>query len=286
MTSDGNIRVDQIWRYPVKSLGGERLESVAVAQDGLHGDRIWCARDEALDEIAFCKRRPGLLEISARLIEGRDLSAADCIALAWRDRKVLIGSEDAASLVSEAARSPMTLWPRQPLDKLSFYARRKAAKDNPRKDLSELFGIKLGERLPDFSAFPKVLHDFATPPGTYFDAYPIHIISLQSLATAKARYADMADVRRFRPNIVVDIPGTDHAHPEMELIGTTIKIGTAELKVEGPCPRCIVPSHAQPGIGGDMTIGRILREEMDFMFGVYATVSKPGQISAHAHLAD
>jgi uncharacterized protein len=286
MISDAKIRVDQIWRYPVKSLGGERLDSVAVAHDGLQGDRIWCARDEALDEIAFCKRRPGLLEISVRLIEGRDLSAPDCIELAWRDRKLLIGSDEAVTMVSEAARSPMTLWPRQPLSNLSFYARRKAARDNPRRDLSELFGIALGERLPDFSAFPEELAHYATPPGTYFDAYPIHIISVQSLATAKARYPAMADVRRFRPNIVVDIPDTDNVHPEMELIGTTIEIGTAQLKIEGLCPRCIVPSHAQPELEADMKIGRILREEMNFMFGVYATVIEPGHISVHAHLSD
>lgn len=282
MTIDANFRVDQIWRYPVKSLGGERLESVAVAHDGLQGDRVWCARDEALDEIAFCKRRAGLLEVSARLIEGRDLSAADCIELAWRDRKVLIGSQDALSMVSEAARSPMTLWPRQPLDDIAFYARRKAALDDLVRDLSEMFGIAPGDRLPDLTAFPEELRHFATPPGTYFDAYPIHIISLQSLATAKARYPAMADVRRFRPNIVLDIPDTDHDYPEMELIGTTIEIGTAEFKIEGPCPRCIVPSHAQPDLAGDMKIGRILREEMNFMFGVYATVTKPGGISAQA----
>jgi uncharacterized protein len=279
MNSDAPIRVDQLWRYPVKSFGGERLERVAVTDHGLHGDRIWCARDEALNEIAFCKRRPGLLEVSARLIEWRDPLASDCIELSWQDRNVLIGSEDAMSMVSEAARSPMTLWPRQPLDNLNFYARRKAAKENPRQDLSELFGIAVGDRLPDFSAFPQVLRDFATPPGTYFDAYPIHIISVQSLATAQARHPNMADVRRFRPNIVIDLPGTDHAHPEMELVGRTINIGDAQLKIEVPCPRCVVPSHPQPGLEGDRTIGHILREEMDFMFGVYATVSKPGLIN-------
>ena len=35
-----------LWRYPVKSLQGERLESAVVAQDGLLCDPLWGQRDE------------------------------------------------------------------------------------------------------------------------------------------------------------------------------------------------------------------------------------------------
>jgi uncharacterized protein YcbX len=34
------LRVDQLWRYPVKSLAGERLESAELTLDGIPGDRI------------------------------------------------------------------------------------------------------------------------------------------------------------------------------------------------------------------------------------------------------
>jgi uncharacterized protein len=34
------IRVSQLWRYPVKSLGGERLDSVTLTVDGVPGDRV------------------------------------------------------------------------------------------------------------------------------------------------------------------------------------------------------------------------------------------------------
>ena len=40
-----------LWRYPVKSLQGERLESAVVAQDGLLGDRLWGLRDELTGRI-------------------------------------------------------------------------------------------------------------------------------------------------------------------------------------------------------------------------------------------
>ena len=37
--------VAEIWRYPVKSMGGERLAQSAIATRGLHADRMWAVRD-------------------------------------------------------------------------------------------------------------------------------------------------------------------------------------------------------------------------------------------------
>jgi uncharacterized protein YcbX len=37
--------VAQIWRYPVKSMAGERLDSCFVAETGLEGDRRWALVD-------------------------------------------------------------------------------------------------------------------------------------------------------------------------------------------------------------------------------------------------
>ncbi|MBV9515816.1 MAG: MOSC N-terminal beta barrel domain-containing protein, partial [Mycobacteriaceae bacterium] len=37
--------VAQLWRYPVKSLGGEQVEYVDIGARGLRGDRLWAVRD-------------------------------------------------------------------------------------------------------------------------------------------------------------------------------------------------------------------------------------------------
>jgi uncharacterized protein YcbX len=37
--------IGQIWRYPVKSLGGESVASSAIDARGLLGDRLWAVRD-------------------------------------------------------------------------------------------------------------------------------------------------------------------------------------------------------------------------------------------------
>ena len=48
--------VAEIWRYPVKSMGGERLAQSAIAARGLHADRMWAVRDAELD--TFTTARP------------------------------------------------------------------------------------------------------------------------------------------------------------------------------------------------------------------------------------
>jgi uncharacterized protein len=39
--------VEEIWRYPVKSIGGERVTTTGADADGLHGDRVWAVQDAA-----------------------------------------------------------------------------------------------------------------------------------------------------------------------------------------------------------------------------------------------
>ena len=39
------MRVAELWRYPVKSLQGERLTSADVGPEGLAGDRQWALFD-------------------------------------------------------------------------------------------------------------------------------------------------------------------------------------------------------------------------------------------------
>jgi uncharacterized protein YcbX len=63
--------VESIWRYPVKSLGGERLTGVDVDARGLAGDRWWAVRDAdgkfgSGKTTRRFRRMAGLLRLSAR----------------------------------------------------------------------------------------------------------------------------------------------------------------------------------------------------------------------------
>ncbi|MFF9643532.1 MOSC domain-containing protein [Kitasatospora aureofaciens] len=73
--------VERLWRYPVKSTGGERLDAVDVDLRGLAGDRLYAVRD-ASGRLGSGKntrrfrRMDGLLRLSARLghrIDGPEL---------------------------------------------------------------------------------------------------------------------------------------------------------------------------------------------------------------------
>lgn len=59
------MRVAEIWRYPVKSMGGERLEAVEVTPNGIDGDRGWGVFDPATGLVLTARREPSLLFLSA-----------------------------------------------------------------------------------------------------------------------------------------------------------------------------------------------------------------------------
>ena len=61
--------VKQIWRYAVKSMAGEQLESCIVGTLGIPADRGWAIRDEATGEITNGKNVPLLMQCEARYTE-------------------------------------------------------------------------------------------------------------------------------------------------------------------------------------------------------------------------
>ena len=60
--------VKQIWRYAVKSMAGEQLESCTVGLRGIPGDRGWVLKDEA-GKFATGGKNPLLMQCSARYRE-------------------------------------------------------------------------------------------------------------------------------------------------------------------------------------------------------------------------
>ncbi|MEY2227201.1 MULTISPECIES: MOSC domain-containing protein [Streptomyces] len=67
--------IERLWRYPIKSTGGERLRSVAVDERGLVGDRLYAVRDGAGKfgsgkNTRRFRRMDGLLQLSSRYPRG------------------------------------------------------------------------------------------------------------------------------------------------------------------------------------------------------------------------
>src|SRR5580698_11288164 len=59
-------RVAELWRYPVKSMLGERRNQLPITTRGPLGDRAWALRETATGRIASAKRFPRLLALHAR----------------------------------------------------------------------------------------------------------------------------------------------------------------------------------------------------------------------------
>lgn len=94
------MRVDEIWRFPVKSLGGERLTGCDVDERGLEFDRAWGLYDPATGMVLTARREPSLLLLSASVDEDRpsirtedgDDVSTDAALSTWLGRPVEIRS--------------------------------------------------------------------------------------------------------------------------------------------------------------------------------------------------
>jgi uncharacterized protein YcbX len=268
-----------IHRYPVKSMLGESLEQATLGEKGIPGDRAWAIRDELRGGIQGAKKIPELMSCAARFVEQPGSGPAPAPEIELPNGDVFRASDpDAAKRIGEAVGREVTLWPLQPAEDLDHY--RRSAPDNPDmlQELRAIFAREPDEPLPDLGAFPPDLLRYESPPGTYFDAYPLVLLSEQSLTTLAAAAPDSRiDVRRFRPNLVVSAPGPG-GFPEQEWIGRRLRIGAAVVSIPFTCPRCVMTTHGFADLPKDPRIMRQLVKTSGGNLGVYGIVETPGDI--------
>ena len=274
-----NASILNIYRYPVKSMMGETLSEVDIGEAGIPGDRSWAVRDEKRGGIRGGKKIPQLMTLTAQS------GAAAPLITAPDGDSASVSCEGINAWLSDKLNHPVTLWPLLPADQLDHYRRGAPDTEDFEQELRAVFGRLPEEPLPDLTGFEELL-EFESPPGTYFDAYPISIMSQQSLATMNQLAGESRfDVRRFRPNLLVDIPDTEHPFPEQAWVGKTLSIGNLTLKIEMTCPRCSMTTHGFDDLPRDTEIMRKLVDHSDGNLGVYASVERLGQISLEDHIA-
>ena len=104
--------VKQIWRYPVKSMGGELLESAEVGIGGIPGDRGWAVRDEVKGGIRSGKKIPTLMQCKARYpVVPTEQKVGPAEITLPDGTSVMAEAPDAADRLSKALGQPVTLWP-------------------------------------------------------------------------------------------------------------------------------------------------------------------------------
>jgi uncharacterized protein YcbX len=163
------MRVVELWRYPVKSMQGERLATAEIGEYGLAGDRGWALFDVATGHGLTARRAPDLLFASGRVNGGGvevvlpdgTVTHDDAVLSAWLGRPVVL------------RRASATARPRY---------------ESPDDDLDER---------------PGRWHDWEGAAGAFHDNADGRV-SLVSTATLGGW-----DRRRFRSNVLLDGEGED-----------------------------------------------------------------------------
>lgn len=269
------ITVSDIWTYPVKSMQGQRVPSVELDLLGVCGDRTWAVRDLERGGIRGAKKLPGLMRVAARqeadgtttlwLPDGTSGTAGDPVL-----------DEALATLLGRQVR----LEPLPSADDLDHFRRGPAESTDMLAELRAVFGREPDEPLPDLSIFPPEVMEFECPPGTYYDCYPLMIMSTAALADlASVLGPTSADVRRFRPSMVLEVPDA-MGHPEFSWTGRMARVGEAEIEFLDPCPRCVMITHEiDDDAPADRAVMRHVVRELNQNLGVYARVTRPGRVT-------
>ncbi len=267
----------EIWRYPVKTCGGETIEKVEVGPAGLARDRSWAVVDGETGLVASAKRPSlwaPLLSLHVTEIDG-ELN----IGFPSGERHSVDDSESLASLLSAYIGRSVVLRRAGDINAPTL------ERTDPDVDaLLDGGSLEVGDVTTGKLAA-------SAPAGTVFDFAPIHVITTATLhALAGGGEATAGEVRRYRANLVLDVDGPPFQ--ENDWPGKSIAIGSdLILDVVWQTPRCVIPSLAQADLPRSVatlrTLASLNRIELEgrglaSCAGAYATVRRAGAAAVGA----
>lgn len=233
------MRVEQLWRYPVKSMGGERLDVAEVGELGIDGDRQWAVIDLATGYGLTAKREPELLYASASVVDGEVLIHLDA-------NVTLTGTGTATDAV------------------LSDWLGRPVSLRRATRDVNATYEIAA-----DFEAEhdSQLLH-WDGPQGRFHDSTrrPVTIAAL-------AEMGDWAP-RRFRMNVLTSGESSAQLVGRQVALGTaTVEIVMAVDRC------ILTTRAQPGGIERDLDVLRTINREMAGNLGVGGRVTTPGTVA-------
>ena len=220
-------RLVGLWRYPVKSMGSEPLDTVDVSWNGVVGDRRWAFVRAGVERSGF----PWLT-----IRERPDLTA-------YRPRFTDPDRPDASPV---RVRTPSG-----------------AEHDVLAPELAE--ALAPGARV--------IKQDRGV-----FDAFPLSLISTQTVAGLGALAGAALDPQRFRPNLLIDAPDLG-PFPEDAWVGATLQIGTLRLRLDKRDGRCMVVNVDPTSGESTPSVLRAIARQRDGCAGVYGSTVEPGRVT-------
>jgi uncharacterized protein len=261
-TSTG--RVVSLWRYPVKSMLGEELNSSYVTERGLAGDRAYALFDKETGRVASAKnprKWEKLFDFHSIFMENPKVAEnIPPIRITLPDGTQIFSGQDenADHALSEVLGREVRLM-RADLEKPSY-----------EEYWPNIEGLAQREKVTD-----EIM-----PPRTFFDIAVIHILTTSTINRLRELYPEgRFEVRRFRPNIVIDSASGEKDFIENSWIGKKIAIGDdVVLRVTGPCTRCVMITLPQGDLPRDSGILKTVARFNHVNVGVYASVLRSGTI--------
>jgi len=262
--------VKDLFRYPVKSMRGERLSAVDIGAHGVIGDRAYALR-EANGRIVTAKKWANMLEFSALYDAPPTPGALAPLRITLPDgRTVQAQAPDASAMLSEVLGRPVVL--------------ERAQSDQPSHaeiDPATVFGdVPVEQVLPERTA-ATMPDSFALPPGTFFDSGSIHVLASGTLAYLRTLIGADAqlDPRRFRPNIFVETALGGEGFLEDNWLEGTLEVGESVQIVQmRPTLRCVMTTHRQADLGRDLRILRTAAQHHHDHVGVWASIGMAGTV--------
>ncbi len=285
--------VTALWRFPVKSMLGEQLDSVGMTEGGIAGDRAYALVDKQTGKVVSAKHPklwPDLLSCRAAFVEPPSPGEEPPPAR--------IDLPDGTSVSSDAADADAVL--------SRFFGRdvelaRSAPEDftidqyhpdhedlDPEGHRDEVAQAKLGAAFYNQRGIPS-----AVPEGSFFDLFPLSVMTTSTLDQLnELEPGSRFDARRFRMNVIVDTP--EPGFVENSWLGRTLTIGgQVQLSIVLPDPRCVMTNLAQEELPRDPQILKTLAQHnrLDVAggglypcAGVYAVVGSSGTLRKHDHV--
>ena len=246
----GELRLSEIWIYPIKGLGGIRLNHSKILEKGLEYDRRWMLVD---DQGVFMTQRnnPEMALLKMKIENG--------------EFKIIHSrqSTDHSILLQPAkleAEQRVQIWD-------DFVMAHEQSKES-----SAWFSDVLGEKcklvyFPEGNARPVDLrYHVNNEHVSLADGYPFLIIGQGSLNFLNSKLDQPIPMNRFRPNFVFT-----GGEPHEEDAWRNFTIGTNRFVGVKPCARCAVPTinqdTAEKGIEPTKTLATYRKKENKIFFG-------------------
>lgn len=273
-------RVVEIRRFAVKSMQGEVLDAAPIGPLGIEGDRTHAVLDATTGRVASAKhpRQWG------RLLDHTAIWLGSAVEITLVDGTTVRSDDpDADRRLTEAIGRPVRLASAPAAD---------AAYEDEWPDIDGVMPDEfIASTQTSTSEDGRPVSTMAVgmmAPGTFQDVAPLTVMTTASLRAASEVAPDSRwDPRRFRPNLLLDLPGEGFL--ENGWAGRRMHVGEVVIDIAFATPRCVMTTLAQRDLPTDRDVLRAVATHNRVSLpgigpcaclGAYATVVTPGVVRA------